>query len=404
MKLVGYARNEAELIDLKDAKATEVLLGHLRLSRLGTLNSAQLHQLAKQARAYGLRVVLEWDILMRQPDFDRCVGLLREIDLSLFDAIRVQDPGALEYVLKSEWTIPIQLNLEQGNHNLRAVKRWCTHAGPRLERVILSVELPKTRLSEYVQALPVPVEVLTLGPILLLYTPRHLLSYQKNDLNWVKESEDQSPHWLEAQASCEESFHKGFRLRETIHGTLLFHAKDYCLIDRLPELREIGVQYARIDCRLDENSKPLLSAAELFYDISSITDERCDTFKAEHPRAVTRCFFQANATDVLFKKLKNWDTQRRDDGYLGKVVETRKSEYVVVQVLAKHACLKPGMHLKFINPSGNVICHELHTLKGIDGKAHTQIDKGAYAILPYIKMVTPETAVYVADPTLSPVN
>src|SRR4051812_28718605 len=97
MKLVSYPRNLRELQLLKASGASsEVILCHQGLSRLGTLDLASLHDLAKSARDLDLRPVLEWDILMTSDPFAEAVSHLKQIDLSLFSAVRVQDPGALE--------------------------------------------------------------------------------------------------------------------------------------------------------------------------------------------------------------------------------------------------------------------------------------------------------------------
>src|SRR4051794_23326845 len=97
IKLVSYAKHFRELEFLKASGASEVILCHEGLSRLGTLDLPSLQQLAICARDLGLLPVLEWDILMTNDQFAHAVSLLKDIDLGAFSAIRVQDPGALEY-------------------------------------------------------------------------------------------------------------------------------------------------------------------------------------------------------------------------------------------------------------------------------------------------------------------
>ena len=233
MKWVAYARDADELGQLGHRRVSEVILGLRGLSRLGRLDLKTLHELAALARDLDVRPILEWDILMTPPDFVRAVSDLGQVDLKLFAAIRVQDPGAYQYVLQNHPGIAIQLILETGNHNLESVQRWCSYGGKRLERVVLSLQLPKAKLAEMIGALTVPVEVLGLGPILLLYTPRHLLSNQVGDWQWLKDETGANQHLVTAMASSEESHHSGFRIVENHHGTFLFHAKDYCLVDQL---------------------------------------------------------------------------------------------------------------------------------------------------------------------------
>lgn len=351
MKLVAYARDAAELASLRQMGAGEVLLSHEALSRLGSLGDSELHALAREARALDLRPVLDWDILMTAPAFEQAVGVLEKLDLSLFAAIRVQDPGALEYALKKLPGLPIQLVLETGNHNLRSVKRWCEYGGDRLERIVLSIQLPKAKLAEFIQTLPVPVEVMAQGPILLLYTPRPLLSAQSSGASAV--------------ASCDENHHSGFRIIENLHGTFVFHSKDYSLMEQLPELSQMGLSAYRMDLRLGAT-----------------------------PQATTRCFYQANATDVLFKKLKNRHTQRQDADYVGEVVEISKDSHTIIHVMGKGQTLRKGQVLRFITPEGGVMQVALEWLKDLDQKEVDGVGRGDFAVIPYLKRVTPKSAVY----------
>ncbi|MEK7692207.1 MAG: hypothetical protein AAB425_14420, partial [Bdellovibrionota bacterium] len=116
MKLITYARNSEELQAGRHAGANEVILSHLELSRLGVLDDQAIEKLASEATRFDLRPILEWDILMRPEDFERAVSVLRRVNLALFAAIRVQDPGALHFALRELPNLSIQLVLETGNH------------------------------------------------------------------------------------------------------------------------------------------------------------------------------------------------------------------------------------------------------------------------------------------------
>lgn len=367
---MGYASHAAELTELVAHGVVEVLLGCQALSRLGTLSLSELEGLARQARMSGLRPVLEWDILMTEVPFERALAALREIDLSLFSAIRVQDPGAFGWVLEHYPEHPIQLVLETGNHNLAGVQRWCELGGSRLERLVLSIELPRASLAEMIRGTKVPVEVLGLGPILLLYTPRHLLSNQLGDRGDMDRR-------IEALASSEESQHSGFRLIENENGTFVFHAKDYCLLDRIEELREMGLAALRVDLRLGGTWGGWQ--------------------KGEHPVAVTQCFFRANATDVLFKKLKNNETQRQDEGYVGEVVEITKDSHSVIAILGKGCVLNRGDQLLFVTPERRRVEWVVQSLRNLEGVEVDQVFSGDFAVVSYLKTVIPKTAVYWSD-------
>src|SRR5690606_12776528 len=160
---------------------------------------------------------------------------------------------------------------ENGNHNLRALEGWIELASGRMERIVLSIELSKTAISEYVTKLKVPCELLGFGRILLFYTPRPLLSALVPER--VSQNEE-----LAALGESEESPHKGFPIVENQHGTFMFHIKEFCLVEFAKELKEMGLSYFRIDQRWESPSQilPLVSL------VKSFDQGRFETFKAEY--------------------------------------------------------------------------------------------------------------------------
>lgn len=422
MKLIAYARDLQELNVLKNAGAAEVLLSHSQLSRLGKLTTPQLNQLASEARKLDLRPVLEWDILMTNEGFARAIETLNALEWASLSAVRVQDPGAFEWVLKNRVKMPIQLVLETGNRNLEAIRRWCEYGQGRVERVVLSIELPEARIAQMISELPVPVEILGLGPILLLYTPRHLLSnlsygthefygsHGSNDFDWMAQKDENAQNLIrviQATASSEQTQHSGFRVIENQHGTLLFHAKDYCLLDQVAQLREMNLGAFRVDYRLEDNSEGLMNLSELLTQPDNSQGEvpnelsgelsyesKVRQFMQAHPRKVTRCFFKANATDVLFKKLKNTEIQRQDSGFIGEVVEISRGDYTIIHVLSKKLSLKLGQTLKFITPDGQNVEFRIQNLTDLDQRPINEISSGDFGMIQYVKRATPGSTVY----------
>jgi putative protease len=179
MKLTTFAQNLNDLNLIKDQGLDEVILGHQDFSRFGKLKSEEFLVLSKRARELGLKVIFEWDILMTENTF---VKLSHEIVTLIegFDSLRVQDPGALEWGFKNT-NKPLQFIAENGNHNLPGLEGWIDHVQGRMERIALSIELPKNKIEEYARTLKVPCELLGLGRILLFYTPRLLLTPLSED-------------------------------------------------------------------------------------------------------------------------------------------------------------------------------------------------------------------------------
>jgi putative protease len=288
----------------------------------------------------GIKTILEWDITMTENVFQKCLETLKEIDLQLVDSLRVQDPGAAEYVFQN-FSHPMQLVCEVGNRNLVGLQSFEEYFGQRLERIIISAELNKELIEKFVNGLKVETEILGLGPILLFYTPRNLLS----PLTTINEED-----LIEATGSSEESPHKGFPLRQNRHGTFMYHIKDQFLIPFMKDLKEMGLDYLRLDLSKTRTSD--------FEKIAQGTYEAHD-----YPGSLMKGFYRANKTDILFTKLKNHRLQDRDETYVGEVIDVLKGEALVLDLKKK---LQIGTQLQLISTEGKHKVIEVKKLQNLN--------------------------------------
>lgn len=384
MKLVTYIENTRELGMAKEAAIQEVILCPKSLSRFGELSIDEVNRLAEQAVSLGLRPVLEWDVLLTEKEMTGAVEAFKKINLDLFASVRVQDPGALEVVLKAT-NKKIQLILETGNHNLESLKAWKEHVGKRLERMVLSIELPMATLKEYREALAVPVEFLVLGRILLFYTPRNLLSSLLPE-----EDEMRRRPQLTAVGESEESPHKGFPVLENSRGTFMFHIKHHFLMEHLEELDFLD--FARVDLRFG-------APFELLSKAGAVVKKRMEPkeFKSLYPYDVIKGFYKVNKSDVLFNKLKNRRIQRKDENYVGEVLEVKKGGHQVIRLKGRSA-LKKGSKLLFITPEGKELTAPVALLKDIQLRDIEIAHPESLAIMNYLGGVWVKSQVYIKTP------
>lgn len=114
----------------------------------------------------------------------------------------------------------------------------------------------------------------------------------------------------------------------------------------------------------------------------------------------TCCFFQANHTDVLFKKLKNTRVQREDRDYVGEITEISKNQHLILSILGKAVTLTPGQKLKMITPTGQETFYEVTRLQNLDKMDVPHLKTGDFAVLHYAKLIPPKTAVYLAEESI----
>ncbi len=372
MKIVTYLNslNEIDSLDRLD----EIIISPSELTRYGQFSIGDISKLNTNKK-----LVLEWDILMTEQVFLEKVELLKKINLDLFDSIRVQDPGALEYVLEHT-NLKVQFIAESGNHNLLGLQTWVNYIGKRLDRIVLSIELPHLKLAEYVGNLDCETEIYGIGRVLLFYSPRHLIS---SDLKNQKVID----HPIEISASSEESPHKGFPIVQNEHGTFMFNTKDHSLLDHLDDLDQLGISHLRVDGRFFDNLLLTNKVIDLYEKKITVED-----IKNIYPNRLIKGFFNSNKTDVIFNKLKNYRIQRKDINHIGEVVDAQKKKYIAV--LVKSRGLKINENIKVHTPDGKVLDHKVNVIRDSKGNELKSANVGDLVFLKSINSVSVRSQVY----------
>lgn len=348
MKTMTYLENGHQLDDLLSSGVDEVILSPKETSRFGTMSLDEVLSLALKLKETDLKIYFEWDILATEKPFSDLTKNLSRVDWSLFEAVRVQDPGAMEWMRENAPQTKLHLILERGNHNLIGLLRWIELYKEQVVRVCLSLELSRDKLKEAIEKLGVEIEFLALGRILLFYTPRNLLSVPYFDHEDAEtKSYYQKPK--EALGHSEESPHSGFPILENAHGTFMFNTRDHCLLENIQELQQMGLSAIRFDLRFgapQELLKPLITLTKNF------TLDSAQTLRELWPSKVIRGYYNANRSDRLFSKLKNARTQARDQNFAAEVVDAIKDSHLGFMVKHSTRPVKLGESFKVLTPDG----------------------------------------------------
>lgn len=396
MKFITYANQISQFKKINDlvldgkvlTHDLEVIVSLAFLSRYSEGTLEELEAIINLNQKFKLPLVLEWDVLQQESLFQKNVELLSRLPLHEFKAIRVQDPGALNFVKEKYPWLKIQLILENGNHNFTGLSRWSEFLGDQLERLVLSNELSKEHLSRYASDLKTDLEVLAFGRILLFYSPRLLLS-PLNKENIIADLKDKN---IEAFGTSEESPHAGFPLIENRHGTFMFNVKDLYLLDHIEEIRSLNIKAVRFDLRFDESFKHLEACLDIFYKRKGHSD--FPEIKAGHPRPMIKGFYNINKTDVLFTKLKNKRIQRQDTNYIGEIVDVERDQQMALIVKSKHLKLTPGDEIQLVTPEGKNKVMSLKSLQNTKKEDRPSASMNEVILLPFISGVVPKTQVY----------
>ena len=376
MKTVSYLERLSDLEHCRAESVQELILAPRLLSRFGELTAQECYLLAERCRASGIRPLLEWDILMTEDVLDGLREALAKWNWSAFDAIRVQDAGAFNYLLENVPGVALQPILETGNHNLAAVAQWVALAGDRLDRVVLSPQTTEEDLERTVCRLEVPLEILGIGRILLYYSPRRLLA---------------ASGCSEARADSLEGPQRNLPVLQNSHGTFLFHGRDRFLLAAAPRLRSLGLAALRIDLRFGRDFALLPRIAR-----AAATGSGSVEIAAAWPAPLTWGFFKVNRTDAPFRNLKNRRLPPRDENYLGEIVESVKGNYLAF-VLAGKRCLRGGEQLKFCTPDGRIKRLRIAAYRNSSFEELPLAEPGGLLLIPAIGGVPVKSAVYLDE-------
>lgn len=374
MQLISYAETIEQVEKLISHGINEIIISCKELSRFHQNDLDSLLLMNQLIIKNKCRSILEWDVLFPENTLTRAMDIFLKIPLHDFSGIRLQDPGIVYFIKNKYSWLPIQLILETGNHNLIALMKWEEYLGSQLDRLVLSNELSKEHIAHYATSLKTPIEILVFGRILLFYSPRKLLS--------PLEKEEGVKKYIEAFGTSEESPHSGFPIIENTHGTFMFNVKDLSLIENLDEIKEMGVAHARLDLRFDHSINQL-----------------DDLLNYQGPRPLIKGFYQINKTDVLFAKLKNKKTNRKDLNFLGVVVDVERDKGLAVLVKAPSLTLSETSILKIITPEGKEKTLQNFSLKNLLGDKLRSVIEGDVVICTYINGVTVKSQIYYSSST-----
>ena len=83
----------------------------------------------------------------------------------------------------------------------------------------------------------------------------------------------------------------------------------------------------------------------------------------------------------MFKKLKNQKVQRKDEDYIGEIIDAQKPSHLVLHI--KKSKLKAGDNLIFHNPEGQNINIQINQLKTLMGKEIQEASQGDFVQIKY---------------------
>lgn len=200
------------------------------------------------AHEHGKKVYITANIIAKNEDIKSAGEYFSELKQLGPDGVLVADPGMYS-VLKRQWPdAPIHISTQAGNSNYETVLFWYNLG---ITRVVLERLLTLDEIKEMKEHLPEDseLEAFVHGAMCISYSGRCLLSAA---LTGKDANKGECTHPCRWQYSLVESKREGeyFPIEEDEGGTYIMNSKDLCMIDKIPELVDAGINSLKIEGRM----------------------------------------------------------------------------------------------------------------------------------------------------------
>ena len=214
----------------------------------GNFSEKELEGAVKYAHGKNVKLYVTVNIFAHQEDLQGLGQYLQYLKNIGVDGIIISDPGILNLAQEAIPDVPIHLSTQANVTNPGNARFWEAQGVKRLN---LARELSLTEIAEIRKALSpeTQVEIFVHGSLCISYSGRCLLSYYftGRDAN-----RGECAHPCRYKYALQEEKRPGqyFPVEEDGHGTYIFNSKDLCLLNKLPQLINAGVDSLKIEGRM----------------------------------------------------------------------------------------------------------------------------------------------------------
>lgn len=249
---------------------------------------------------HGVRTIFLLNAFLHERDIEPVRRYLRELVHFPFDAVMIADPGMLTLVREAGATWDLHLSTQACTLNHLSVRFW-RDAG--ISRIVLARETTLAEIRQIRERTDAPLEIFAHGALCVAYSGRCLLSRY---LAGRDSNQGDCAHPCRWNYSLVESKRPGTYLdiHEEERGTEILSSKDLCLLPRLPEYIDAGVDAFKIEGRM-KSIYHVANTTRIYRDAVRLAgtpafDERLPFWLAELDLISHRPY-----TDDLFNEFEN---------------------------------------------------------------------------------------------------
>lgn len=278
----------------------------------------------------GVKVYITANILAHNDDLAGVEAYFEELKEIGPDALIISDPGVFAIARRILPEMELHISTQANNTNYGTYLFWHSLGA---KRVVSARELSLKELKEIREHIPDDMEIESFihGAMCISYSGRCLLS---NFLTGRDANQGACTHPCRWKYSLVEETRPGeyFPVMENERGTYIFNSRDLCMIERIPEMIEAGIDSFKIEGRM----KTALYVATVARTYRKAIDDFCkdpalyqanmEWYRAE----IAKCTYREFTTGFYFGKpgpeaqIYDNNTYVKNYTYLGTVEAVRE--------------------------------------------------------------------------------
>lgn len=200
------------------------------------------------AHKYGKKVYITANIIPHNDDLKEFPQFVKEVADMGADGIIVSDLGTFSIVREVAPDLEIHISTQANNTNYKSAQTWCSLGA---KRIVLARDLSFKEIKEIKNSLPegCEIECFVHGAMCISYSGRCLLS---NFLAHRDANKGACAHPCRWKYYLMEEKRPGeyMPVFENERGTFIYNSKDLCMVDRIPELIQAGIDSFKIEGRV----------------------------------------------------------------------------------------------------------------------------------------------------------
>ncbi len=360
IELLAPAGNFEKLEIAVHYGADAVYLSGKQFSLRGLSKNFTLTEM-KEARAFchrqQVKVYVACNIFSRNSEQDDIAAYLAALGSIQPDAVIIADPGVLWMAKRVIPQIPLHLSTQANTTNFNSIAFW-DHWG--VKRVNAARELSLKEIACLVSKSDVKIEAFVHGAMCISYSGRCLLSAFMADRDGNHGMCCHPCRWKYAVVE-ETRPGKYLPVLADERGSYLFHSRDLCMINHVPELIESGIASLKIEGRM-KGIHYLATAVRVYREAIDAYYERpreyrvrsywLDDLKRISQRGYCTGFYFGHPEASICKQDGSDDDSPdmpTSHIFLGKVIESTKNRAPRVAVRNK---LFKGDSVEIVRPKG----------------------------------------------------